>query len=155
MTAVGTLQDAVAVYYQHVEDMIDDRLGWITPCGAGEDRTVYRVGDVAYKIPTRSTANPYDHHTQEEARRRRYRWAPSASTLWAVRDYLSSEDILVLATPYLEDDGTSPDPGLMAEMRAQARSSNGDPVDATNYVVMAGQPIVVDFCTVHLALEQQ
>ena len=55
-----------------------------------------------------------------------------------------------LAMTYLEDDGTSSDPELMAEMRAQARSRNGDPVDGTNYVVIGGQPIVIDFCTVHL-----
>ena len=39
---------------------------------------------------------------------------------------------------------------LMAEMQAQATSSSGDAVDGTNYVVIAGQPIVIDFCTVTL-----
>lgn len=150
MTTVGTLKDAAAIYYQHEHDVTDDRLGWVEPCGAGEDRTVYRVGDIVYKIPTRPSANPYDHHTQEEARRRGYRWAPPASTLWKVRDGVWGVDVDVLAMTYLEDDGTSPDPELMAEMRAQARSRNGGPVDGTNYVVIGGQPIVIDFCTVHL-----
>ena len=145
MSACGTHADAVAVYYQHEHDVVDERLGWIEPCGAGEDRTVYRVGGTVYKIPTRPTANPYDHGTQEEARRRGYRWAPAASTLWTVRD-IYDDDVDVLAMPYLEDDGSSPGPALMAEMQAQA----GDGVDGTNYVVIAGQPVVIDFCTVSL-----
>jgi hypothetical protein len=151
VTTVGTLKDAVAIYCQHADGIADDRLGWVEACRSGEDRTVYRVGDVVYKIPTRPTANPYDHHAQEEARRRGYRWAPSASTVWCVRDYLGDEDVAVLAMPYLEDDGTSPDPELMAEMQAQA----GGGVDGTNYVVIGGQPIVIDFCAVHLAREQR
>ena len=147
MNACGTLADAIAVYYQHEHDVLDERLGWVEPLGAGEDRTVYRVGDTAYKIPTRPTANPYDHHMQEEARRRGYRWVPAASALWSVRDYLDDEDVAVLAMPYLEDDGTSPDPELMAEMKAQS----GGGVDGTNYVVIAGQPVVIDFCAVRLS----
>jgi hypothetical protein len=143
---VGTHADAVAIYYQHEHDVTDDRLGWVEPCGSGEDRTVYRVGDVVYKIPTRPTANPYDHRTQTEARHRGYRWAPAASTLWTVRDGVWGEDVAVLAMPYLESDGTDPDPALMAEMKAQS----GGTVDGTNYVVIAGQPIVIDFCTVNL-----
>ena len=149
MTTVGTLEDAVAIYYQHADGIADDRLGWVESCNAGEDRTVYRVGDVVYKIPSRPTANPYDHRAQEEARRRGYRWAPAASTLWPVRDYLGDEDVAVLAMPYLEDDGTSPDPDSMAEMKAQS----GGGVDGTNYVVISGQPIVIDFCTVRLRPE--
>jgi len=65
MSACGTAADAMAVYLQHEHDVVDERLGWVKPCGAGEDRAVYRVGDVAYKIPTRPTANPYDHRVQE------------------------------------------------------------------------------------------
>ena len=57
----------------------------------------------------------------------------------------------MLAMPYLEDDGTSPDPELMAEMQDQA----GGGVDGTNYVVIGGQPIVIDFCAVYLAREQR
>ena len=148
--AVGTLEDAVALYLQHEYDVIDDRLGWVGPCGKGEDRTVYRVGDVAYKIPTRLTANPYDHHVQEEARRRGYRWAPAASALWHVRDPYG-DDVDVLAMPYLEDDGSTADPALMAEMQAQA----GGAVDGTNYVVIAGQPVVIDFCAVSLSSEEK
>lgn len=149
MTTCGTLEDAVAVYYQHEHDVTDDRLGWVEPCGAGEDRTVYRVGGVAYKIGTRPTANPYDHRTQEEARRRGYRWVPAASALWTVHDGVWGEDVTVLAMPYLESDGSVPDPALMAEMQAQA-NPGGDAVDYTNYVVIAGQPVVIDFCTVRL-----
>ena len=151
MSACGTHADAVAIYYQHEHDVISERLGWVEPCGAGEDRTVYRVGGTAYKIPTRATANPYDHGMQEEARRRGYRWVPAASTLWTVRDGVWDEefDVAVLAMPYLEDDGSSPDPALMAEMQAQA----GGGVDGTNYVVTAGQPVVIDFCTVVLNSE--
>ena len=149
-TAIGTPEDAAAVYYQHEHDVIDDRLGWVEPCGAGEDRTVYRVGSVAYKIPTRPTANPYDHRMQEEARRRGYRWAPAASALWTVHDEVWEENVAVLAVPYLESDGSAPDPVLMTEMQAQATSRSGDDIDGTNYVVIAGQPIVIDFCTVTL-----
>ena len=87
-TTIGTREDAAAVYYQHEHDVIDDRLGWVEPCGAGEDRTIYRVGRVAYKIPTRPTANPYDHRMQEEARRRGYRWVPAASGSRAHPRYL-------------------------------------------------------------------
>jgi len=146
VTACGTLQDALAVFMQHRYDVIDDRLGWVPPCGAGEDRTVYRVGVTAYKMPTRPTANPYDHRTQEEARRRGYRWAPAASTLWRVSDP-DGDDVDMLAMPYLEDDGSTADPVLMAEMKAQS----GGGVDGTNYVVIAGQPVVIDFCTVRLS----
>jgi len=147
MSACGTAADAMAVYLQHEHDVVDEQLGWVKPCGAGEDRTVYRVGNVAYKIPTRATANPYDHRMQEEARRRRYRWAPAASALWTIHDGVWDEDVAVLAMPYLEDDGSRPDPALMAEMQAQA----GGGVDGTNYVVIAGQPVVIDFCTVRLS----
>lgn len=146
---VGTAQDAIAVYLQHEHDVLDDRLGWIEPCGAGEDRTVYRIGNVAYKIGRRATANPYDHRTQEEARRRGYRWAPAASTLWTIDDLEWDERVPVLAMPHLESDGTTADPALMAEMQAQA----GDGIDGTNYVVIGGQPVVIDFCTVRLAAQ--
>ena len=94
MTTVGTLKNAVAIYYQHADGIVDDRLGWVEACRSGEDRTVYRVGDVVYKIPTRPTANPYDHHAQEEARRRGYRWprrpAPcgASAITWVMRTSL-------------------------------------------------------------------
>jgi hypothetical protein len=146
VSTCGTLRDAIGLYYQHEHDVADDRLGWVEPCGAGEDRTVYRIGEVAYKIPTRPTANPYDHHMQEEARRRGYRWAPAASTLWTFTD-LYGDDVAVLAMPYLESDGSTAAPALMAEMQEQA----GGQVDGTNYVVIAGQPIVIDFCTVNFS----
>ena len=146
----GTLQDAIDLYYQDQYDVTSGHLGWVDPCGAGEDRTVYRVRDIAYKIPTRPTANPYDHHMQEEARRRSYRWVPAASTLWRVRD-LYGDDVDVLAMPYLESDGSTADPALMAEMQDQA----GAQVDGTNYVVIAGQPVVVDFCTVSFSITKE
>ena len=154
--AIGTAGDALAAYLQHEHDVIDDRLGWIEPCGSGEDRTVYRIGNVAYKIGRRATANPYDHRTQEEARRRGYRWAPAASSLFTVHDGVWDEDYDVLAMPYLEGDGSEADPALMAEMQSQARAGDGqgrgrDEIDGTNYVIIAGQPVVIDFCTVRLA----
>ena len=144
----GALADAVAVYYQHELDVVDERLGWVEPCGAGEDRTVYRVGGTAYKIPTRPTANPYDHHMQEEARRRGYRWAPAASALWTFADAWGDE-VAVLSMPYLQSDGSTPNADLMAEMQAQS----GGGVDSANYIVIAGQPVVIDFCTVRLGRE--
>ena len=85
---------------------------------------------------------------QEEARRRGYRWAPAASALWIIHDGVWDEDVAVLAMPYLESDGSAPDPVLTAEMQAQATGRSGDAVDGTNYVVIAGQPIVIDFCAV-------
>lgn len=145
---VGTFEDAAAVYLWHEHDAWDERIGNdITIAGQGEDRTVYRIGDIAYKVGRRPTANPYDHAGQEEARRRGYRWAPPASTLWTVHDGLYDEDCPVLAMPYLEGDGTEADPALMAEMQAQA----GGKIDGTNYVIIGGQPVVIDFCTVRLS----
>jgi hypothetical protein len=150
--SIGTPEEAAAVYYQHVHQASDDRLGYIEPCNSGEDRTVYRVGDVVYKVPrSRLTANLYDHRTQEEARRRGYRWAPPASTLWKVHDGVWDQDVDVLAMPYLEDDGSAPDPVLLAEMQAQTGlNKHGIAVDSSNYVVIGGQPIVLDFSTVVL-----
>jgi hypothetical protein len=87
---------------------------------------------------------------QQEARRRGYRWVPAASALWIVHDRVWDEHVAVLAMPYLESDGSAPDPVLMAEMQAQATSRSGDAVDGTNYVVIARQPTVIDFCTVSL-----
>ena len=149
MSTCGTLRDAIALYWQDQYDIDDDRLGWVEPCGAGEDRTVYRVGNVAYKIPTRPTANPYDHQMQEAARQRGYRWAPAASTLWTFTDQYGDQ-VTVLAMPYFESDGSTADPALIAEMQHQA----GGQVDGTNYVVIAGQPVVIDFCTVNFSSRQ-
>jgi hypothetical protein len=60
---------------------------------------------------------------------------------------MCGDDVAVLAMPYLESDGSTADPALMAEMQAQA----GGQVDGTNYVVIAGQPVVIDFCTVNFS----
>ena len=111
---------------------------------SGEDRTVYIADGIVYKVGSRDTANPYDHEVQQEARARGYRWAPPASTLWTVTTEYGDEE--VLAMPYLEDDGTNADPQALAEMHEQT----GGGVDRSNYVVIDGQPVVFDGCTVQL-----
>ena len=137
---VGTAEMAI--------DAVNTRYGFgsgrICYLASGEDRTVYIADGVVYKIGSRDTANPYDHEVQQEARARGYRWAPPASTLWTVTDQYGDEE--VLAMPYLEDDGTEPDPRALAEMHEQT----GGGVDWENYVVIGGQPIVFDCCTVRL-----
>lgn len=151
MTETGSLQDAHAAYLEHVEWMgLHARIGdtsadgRFTLIGIGEDRHVYRCGGVVYKVGRRDTANHYDHRTQEQARALGYRWAPPASSLYVVPG--DCGDVPVLAMPYLPDDGSDPDPDLLAEMHDQV----GAEIDRIggNYVVRNRQPTVVDCCTV-------
>jgi hypothetical protein len=148
---VGTGEEAVAAWLAHHEWMWQARLGdsdgQFTLVGRGEDRSVYRCGDVVYKVGSRPSANPYDHEVQEAARAAGCRWAPPASSLYrlAVPGGVDS----VLAMPYIVDDGTRVDPELLAEMNAQ--TGGGVDALADNYMVVGGQPIVVDGCTVDLA----
>lgn len=74
------------------------------------------------------------------------RWAPETTLYELVDNY--GDPCPVLAMPYLPDDGSVPDPALLAEMRAQT----GGQVDRLggNYVVRDGRPYVVDGCTVDL-----
>jgi hypothetical protein len=117
----------------------------VTLIGKGEDRYAYLLHGVVYKIGTRASANRYDHETQVEARRRRYRWAPTASTLYEVPDEWRIP-VPILAMSYHPDDGTTPDPAALADMMRQS----GGGVDPTNFTVTNRQPIVIDFCTVEL-----
>jgi hypothetical protein len=151
MNQVGTWEQARAAYWHHSE-IWDEEYGWqISLAGQGEDRCAWRIGDVVYKVGKRDSANRYDHATGEEARRRGYRWAPPASTLYEVPGRWG-ETVPVLAMPYLEGDGTEADAALESEMQAQAGPDrHGIAVDGTNYVVIGGQPVVIDCCTVRLS----
>ena len=142
---VGNRGEALAVYHLAMwsEKLRDD----IQYVASGEDRHVYRIGDVVYKIPARLTANPYDHATQERARQFGYGWAPPASSLHEITDPMGGDTVPILAMPYLTDDGTEIDPQALASMHAQT----GGQVDRGNYIVRNGQPIVIDCCTVSTA----
>lgn len=150
MNKVGTQDEAFAVYLHH-NAMWDEQYGpLITLAGQGEDRCAWRIGNTVYKVGKRASANRYDHATGTEARRRGYRWAPPASTLHEIPDRWGGTTP-VLAMPYLESDGSDPDPVLEAEMHAQAGPNrHGIAVDGSNYVVIARQPIVIDCCSVSL-----
>jgi hypothetical protein len=159
---VGTSCDAWAAFLYHNGIWLEDYDWRITLAGRGEDRYAYLIGDVVYKVGEKDTANRYDHATGAEARRRGYRWAPPASTLYEVPDlYADDQTVPVLAMPYLESDGTDADPELEAEMHQQAGEGRAPhcsrvdcwcryAVDDTNYVVIGGQPVVIDCCTVSL-----
>lgn len=136
----GTATDARAAALCHLYGDSADA----AEIGRGEDRTAYLLNGVVYKIGSRPTANPYDHETLAAARNAGMPWAPE-TTLWRWTDQYGDE-ITILAMPYLTDDGTEPDPTALAAMHAQT----GGGVDRIggNYVVIAGQPVVVDGCTV-------
>jgi hypothetical protein len=138
---VGCERDAQEALLRHTAGNYGLGAG-ATPIGSGEDRTAYLVNGIVYKIGTRRSANRYDHETLSDARAAGLRWAPESSLYELVDQY--GDEWPVMAMPYLVADGTDPDPDLLAEMNAQT----GGEVDWTNYVVLAGQPIVIDGCTV-------
>jgi hypothetical protein len=139
---VGNRQDATeAMWHWLTNGYHGERAREI---GRGEDRTAYLVNGVVYKVGIRPSANRDDHDTLSSARAAGMPWAPQTSLYELVDNY--GDPCPVLAMPYLPDDGSVPDPALLAEMHAQT----GGQVDRIggNYVVRAGQPIVIDGCTV-------
>ncbi|GHE31743.1 hypothetical protein GCM10017673_38120 [Streptosporangium violaceochromogenes] len=135
-----TFDDALAAFYAYMRVEWDERVQKI---GQGEDRCAYLVDGVVYKMGPRATANPYDHATLEAARRAGLPWAPPSELFQLVNKY-SGEEWSIMAMPYIQDDGTDPDPDAMARMREET----GGQVDFTNYRTIGGQPVVIDGCTV-------
>lgn len=139
-TPVGNRDDAIKVVLWHYAEIFEEGIEWV---GQGEDRTAYRLNGVVYKVGRRASANRYDHALLEEARQAGRPWAPPSS-LYEVRSEYGDE-VPVIAMPYLVDDGSTPAPGTLEEMWADTGGQYY--VDSDNYVVIGGQPIVIDGCT--------
>jgi hypothetical protein len=139
---VGTRQDARTALVIHTLGGLDRDIDFEV-VGSGEDRTAYLIAGTVYKVGRRASANRYDHATLTAAREAGMAWAP-VTTLYDFELY--GDPIPVLAMPYLPDDGTEPDPALVAEMHAQT----GGQVDRIggNWVSRQGRPVVLDGCTV-------
>lgn len=109
--------------------------------GSGESRTAYLVdGDlgVVYKVG-RESANRYEHEALTAWREAGATWAPQ-TTLWtAPAPNPFRPDLLVLAMPYLPDDGSTPDPGQLAEVRRVCPETCGE-----NWTVRGGHVWLID-----------
>lgn len=98
---VGTGADAFEAYLLAC-GYGGDRVMEVEYVGAGEFRTVYRVGDVVYKLG-RDSANEYEHRVLTAWRKAGATWAPETS-LYRGEDPFAGP-YTALAMPYLPDDG--------------------------------------------------
>ena len=138
----GTQQAAQAAFDAYVYGMALDGTE-VTLIGRGEDRSAYLIGGTVYKVGYRDSANVADHANLTAARAAGHAWAPRSELYYAVDEF--GRNVPVMAMPYIEDDGSEMAPETEAAFRATA----GAQVDRIggNYVVVNGQPVVLDGCT--------
>jgi hypothetical protein len=137
MTAVGTEHDAwMALIIDHGGYCKCGCGNDAAPIGRGEARTVYLINGVVYKVARRPSANVYEHDMLTEWRAAGVSWAP-ATSLWRFSLYDTEE--IVLAMPYLPDDGGDLDAVTLSAIRRAAPQTCRE-----NYVSHGGQTYLID-----------
>lgn len=94
--------------------------------GRGEARAVYRIGDVAYKITRRNSANEHEHAALTAWREAGAQWAPE-TTLYHFD--VQGAEWVVLAMPYLPHTSRI-DPAVLAEIKKAAPQTCAENVTA-------------------------
>lgn len=104
--------------------------------GSGEARQAWMVNGVVYKIAERPSANRHEHTMLTQWREAGASWAPPTS-LYGFTQY--GDQIVVLAMPYLPDDGGAIDPATLAAIKVAAPETCPE-----NYVSHNGQTYLID-----------
>ena len=104
--------------------------------GQGESRTAWLINGVVYKVG-RNSANLYEHEALTAWREAGASWAPPTTlyrcTIWP------DGQIMVVAMPYLPDDGSAADDATLAEIRRVAPQTCRE-----NYTTHAGRTHLID-----------
>lgn len=108
--------------------------------GEGESRTAWLINGVVYKVG-RDSANTYEHEALTAWHAAGAPWAPITS-LYQINMTLDVgyvETYVVIAMPYLPDDGSQVDEAALTQLRSVASQTWRG-----NYTVRAGQPWLID-----------
>lgn len=131
--------ERLAMYGDAVTD--DDPRYTARVIGSGESRTAYLVNGVVYKVG-RDSANDWEHDFLGRWRDAGAEWAPQTSlhkVTILVNGDGDTEQYLVVAMPYLPDDGGEVDEATLAAITVAAPH-----VSRVNYTSHGGRTYLID-----------